>query len=67
MQINLSGHNNIIMARKPMKPALPISKSTRFSPLYPRSARNKTLSLKDLALGPVVRKRVKSKPRVKSA
>ena len=30
MQINLSGHN-IIIARKPMKPPLPTSKSMRFS------------------------------------
>ena len=35
---------------KPMKPALPTSKSMRFSLLNPRSVRNKTLSLKDLTV-----------------
>ena len=35
---------------KPMKPALPTSKSMRFSFLNPRSVRNKTLSLKDLTV-----------------
>ena len=47
MQINSSGHNNIIIAREPMKPALPTSKSMRFSLL---TVRNKTLSLKVLTV-----------------
>lgn len=33
-----------------MKPALPTSKSTRFSLLNPRSVRNKTLSLRDVTV-----------------
>ena len=50
MQINLPGHNNIIIAREPMVPALPTLKSMRFSLLNARSVRNKTLSLKDLTV-----------------
>ena len=50
MQINLPGHNNITIAREPMIPALPSSKSMRFSLLNPPSVRNKTLSLKDLTV-----------------
>ena len=47
MQINSSSHSNIIIAREPMKPALPTSKSMRFSLL---TVRNKTLSLKVLTV-----------------
>ena len=50
MQINSSGHNNIIIAREPMNPTLPTSKSMRFSLLNLRSVRNKTPSLKDLTV-----------------